>query len=187
MSTLTGLEVVQRYAVDDEDCLALLRLFNEPEGWTFLERAGVELALVESLPLLGISSICNLIAAIKMARYYDLDGRDGIFTPLTDSAELYGSRLKELRQRYGPYDRESAAVDHARYLLGARCDHVKELSYQDRKLLHNFKYFTWVEQQGKSVEELRRMWDPDFWTELFDVAESWDARIREFNARVGLS
>ena len=63
---------------------------------------------------------------------------------------------------------------------------MRELSYQDRKTLHNFKYFTWVEQQGRTVEELRRLWDPDFWTEIFDVADAWDRRIEEFNARVGL-
>jgi hypothetical protein len=64
---------------------------------------------------------------------------------------------------------------------------VRELSYLDRKTLHNFKYFTWVEQQGRSVEELRRLWDRDFWTETFAAADSWDKRIEEFNDRVGLA
>ena len=173
-------------AVDDEDCLALLRLFNEPEGWTALERAGVDLPLVENLPLLGISSICNLVAAIKTARYYDLGSRDVIFTPLTDSAEMYSSRLQEMRHECGQYSRELACANRARYLLGTTPDHVRELGYQDRKALHNLKYFTWVEQQGKTVAELDQLWDPDFWTETFDVADQWDARISEFNERVGL-
>jgi cysteine synthase A len=173
-------------AVDDEDCMSLLRLCNEPEGWTALARAGVPQDLVENLPLLGISSICNLVAAIKVAKYYELDGRDLVYTPLTDSAEMYTSRLRELTAVRGAYDREQALADHARYLLGATPDYLRELSYQDRKSLHNFKYFTWVEQQGKTVEELRRLWDPDFWVEVFEVAESWDRRIREFNAIVGL-
>ena len=77
-------------------------------------------------------------------------------------------------------------ADHARRLLGVTPDYVRELSYLDRKTLHNFKYFTWVEQQGKSVEELRRLWDRDFWTETFAAAGAWDSRIEEFNARVGL-
>jgi cysteine synthase A len=173
-------------AIDDEDCLALLRLFNEPEGWTCLERAGVPVSLVESLPLLGISSICNLVAAIKVAHYYELGNRDIIVTCLTDSADLYASRLKEMRAARGQYSPDRACVDHARYLLGTRPDYVKELGYQDRKSLHNFKYFTWVEQQGKSAEELNRLWSPDFWTDVFNAAEHWDRRIREFNARVGL-
>jgi cysteine synthase A len=173
-------------AVDDEDCMSLLRLCNEPEGWTALARAGVPQDLVENLPLLGISSLCNLVAAIKVAKYYELDGRDILYTPLTDSAEMYTSRLRELSAARGAYSREQALADHARYLLGATPDYLRELSYQDRKTLHNFKYFTWVEQQGKTVEELRRLWDPDFWVEVFEVAESWDRRIREFNALVGL-
>jgi len=170
-------------AIDDAQTLALLRLFNEPEGWTTLERAGVGLTLAEKLPLLGLSSICNLVAAIKVARYYDLNQHDVIFIPLTDSAGLYESRLKEMRNRLGQYDREKACGDRARYLQGIQPDHLKELGYQDRKTLHNFKYFTWIEQQGKTVAELQRLWDPDFWVEIFSVAEQWDDRIREFNSR----
>jgi hypothetical protein len=86
----------------------------------------------------------------------------------------------------GRYDSHHACADHARYLLGATPDYVKELTYQDRRTLHNFKYFTWVEQQGKNVAELDRMWEPGFWRETFDIADQWDAKIREFNDRVGL-
>ncbi|MBK9777415.1 MAG: pyridoxal-phosphate dependent enzyme [bacterium] len=173
-------------AIDDEQCLSLLRLCNEPAGHRVLAEAGVKAELLEQLPLLGISSLCNVVAAIKTARHYDLDGRDLIFMPLTDSAEMYASRVTEMTAARGTYTRENALVDHARWLLGCVPDHVRELSYLDRKTLHNFKYFTWVEQQGRTVEELRRLWDPDFWTETFDVVDAWDRRIDEFNALVGL-
>jgi len=174
-------------AVDDEQTLALLRLFNEAEGRAILAGNGVDQELIDSLPLLGISSLCNLAAAIKVARYYELGGRDVIFIPLTDSAEMYESRLEELHQARGPYDRQGAAADHARYLLGTQPDYLQELRFPDRKRLHNFKYFTWVEQQGKSADELRRLWDPDFWTEVYDAADQLDRRIVEFNDRVGLA
>jgi len=173
-------------AIDDEQCMVLLRLFNEQAGQERLTELGVAPELVEQLPLLGISSICNLIAAIKTARYYDMDGRDVIFTPLTDSAEMYSSRLPELTAAKGPYNRDQAIEDQARWLAGTTTDHMRELSYHDRKTLHNFKYFTWVEQQGRSVAELRQLWDRDFWTEMFDVADIWDQRITEFNERIGL-
>ncbi|MFH1844131.1 MAG: pyridoxal-phosphate dependent enzyme [bacterium] len=173
-------------AIDDEACLALLRLFNEPSGQSWLEKEGLDPALLAQLPLLGISGICNLIAAIKVSHYYDLDGRDLIFTPLTDSAELYNSRLQEMLTTHGAYSSDLATAHHARYLLGAGPDYLRELGYQDRKALHNFKYFTWVEQQGRSAEELRALWDRDFWTEVFASARHWDRRIEEFNARVGL-
>ncbi len=173
-------------AIDDRQCMDLLRLFNEPEGRAALEREGVPSAVVERLGLMGISSIGNLVSAVKTARYYDMDGRDVIFTPLTDSTELYTSRLAELNEAHGPYIREDALRHRERWLQGITPDHVRELGYQDRKQLHNFKYFTWVEQQQRDVDDLRRLWDRDFWPEMFAEAEGWDARITEFNERVGL-
>ena len=172
-------------AIDDEQCVSLMRLFNEEAGAAFLERAGVPAATVRRLPLLGISSICNLTAAVKTARYYELDSRDVVFLPLTDSMDLYGSRIEELRASRGPYDELRAARDFARYLEGTSVDHLRELSYPDRKALHNLKYFTWVEQQQRSVADLRRLWDPDFWAETFDQVHEWNRLIEQFNARVG--
>ncbi|MHC4091086.1 MAG: pyridoxal-phosphate dependent enzyme [Planctomycetota bacterium] len=173
-------------AVDDEQCLSLLRLFNEEIGRAFLGDHGLPAELIEKLPLLGISSICNLVAAIKAARYYEFDGRDVVFTCLTDSADLYASRLAELREAAGPYRVSDAGAHFARYLEGIGTDHLRELSYQDRKALHNLKYFTWVEQQGKDAAELRRLWDPDFWTEVFSQTPEWDRLIEQFNERTGL-
>ncbi len=173
-------------AVDDEQCMSLLRLFNEEAGQERLTELGVSQDLVDQLPLLGISSICNLISAIKTARHYEMDGRDVILLPMTDSAELYASRLPEMNAAQGPYNREQAIIDQARWLAGTTTDYLRELNYHDRKTLHNFKYFTWVEQQGRTVEELRQLWDRDFWTEVFASAEDWDVRIAEFNERIGL-
>ena len=173
-------------AVDDQQCMDLLRLFNEDAGRAVLTASGVPGAVVDQLPLLGISGICNLVAAVQTAKHYDMDGRDVIFLPLTDSSALYSSRLSGLTAEKGPYTRDQAVADQARRLMGITPDYVRELSYLDRKTLHNFKYFTWVEQQGRTVEELRRLWDRDFWTETFAVAEAWDRRIGEFNDRVGL-
>ncbi len=173
-------------AIDDEQCMSLLRLFNEPVGQERLREMGVASDLVAQLPLLGISSICNLIAAVKTARYYGMDNRDVIFLPLTDSAEMYSSRLPELAAAQGAYDRDQAIADQARWLAGISTDYLRELTHHDRQTLHNFKYFTWVEQQGRTVEELRQLWDRDFWSEVFDVADDWDRRIVEFNARIGL-
>ena len=173
-------------AVDDEQCMSLLRLFNEPEGRAALVRAGVAEDVVGRLDLLGISSICNLVAAIRTARYFELDGRDVIFTPLTDSVELYGSRLEELRAARGAYGRDDATRDFGRYLEGIGVGDLRELGYRDRKALHNLKYFTWVEQQGRDVEELRALWSPDFWDETFAQVEDWDRLIRAFNDRTGL-
>jgi cysteine synthase len=173
-------------AIDDEQTMSLLRLFNEPEGATQLGRLGVASEVIEKLPLLGISSICNLVTAIKTARYYELGRRDFVFTPLTDSMELYKSRIEELRAERGPYTRDQAIGDFARHLAAIGTDNLQELGFYDRKRLHNFKYFTWVEQQGRTVEELRALWSDSFWEEVFSQVDEWDALIRQFNERTGL-
>jgi cysteine synthase len=172
-------------AIDDEQCLALFRLFNEPAGNTHLKHR-VPDELIQQLPLLGISGICNLVAAIKAAKYYDMGGRDVVFTCLTDSAGLYASRLQELSAQQGKYSAERAACDQARYLDGIATDHLRELTYHDRKALHNFKYFTWVEQQGRTADELRELWQPEFWERTFAQVDAWDEQIKSFNERTGV-
>jgi cysteine synthase len=173
-------------AIDDEQCMSILRLLNEEEGQKFLESQGVKHELIEKLPLLGISGMCNVIAAAKVAKYYELSERDVIFTPLTDSMDLYKSRKQELREQYGPYTRELAARHYGRYVEGTRIDGLQELGYWDQKRLHNLKYFTWVEQQGKTSHELDQLWDPDFWTDTFSQGAEWDRLITQFNERTGL-
>jgi cysteine synthase len=174
-------------AIDDEDCMRLLRLFNEPEGHTRLAHAGVDPELIDQLPLIGISGIANVISAIKTARYFDLTGDDVLITLATDSADMYRSRIEELTQSRGKYSEIQAAVDHEKCLLGASACDMKELGYPDRKAIHNLKYFTWVEQQGRDVEELRQLWDDrEFWPAVFNQPARWDEMINLFNEKTGL-
>ncbi|RPJ42693.1 MAG: pyridoxal-phosphate dependent enzyme [Candidatus Latescibacterota bacterium] len=173
-------------AVDDAQCLSLLRLFNEEEGARFLASEGVPDEIVGALPLLGISSICNLIAAIKTARFYEMDSRDILLLPLTDSAALYRSRVEEMRRAAGPLDRTGAARIFERRLRAATIDYVEELGHRGKKRLHNLKYFTWVEQQGKSADDLRLLWEPDTWAGIYASAGAWDRAIEEFNRETGL-
>jgi len=175
-------------AIDDEQTMQLMRLFNTEEGRECLLREGVVEETLQSLDMLGISGLCNLVASIKTARYYDMDGRDVIFTPLTDSMQLYSSRLQEMEEEQGPYTTRMADQHYARYLQGIATDHVRELTYADQKALHNFKYFTWVEQQGRTSDELRQLWDEDFWSGVFsqDVVDEWDRLIDAFNEATGL-
>ncbi|HAH08387.1 MAG TPA: pyridoxal-5-phosphate-dependent protein subunit beta [Elusimicrobia bacterium] len=173
-------------AVDDEDPMRLLRLFNEPAGRKALKREGLKDAFLDSAPLLGISSLCNTIAAVKMAKHYELGKDDVIMTVFTDSAEMYGSRVGELAQAQGAYTETQALVDLERRLRGAGRDNLRELGYWDRKALHNLKYFTWVEQQGRTSDELRELWDPEFWDRTFAQVREYDKLITEFNERTGL-
>jgi len=173
-------------AIDDEDCMRILRLFNEPAGRKHLASLGVKAKELESLPLLGISSICNLLAAIKTAKYFELDERDVIFTVFTDSTELYGSRVEELEKERGAYRAQDAVADFAGPLAHQSVDYFKELTYPDRKAIHNLKYYTWVEQQGKTSAELTEQWNPEYWRALFeDEVAYFDRLIEEFNQQVG--
>ncbi|MFC1521081.1 pyridoxal-phosphate dependent enzyme [Elusimicrobiota bacterium] len=173
-------------AVDDEDCMNILRLFNEPEGIKALKEAGIDSKIIKNLGLFGISGICNMLSSIKLAKYYELGTDDIIFTVFTDSADLYGSRIKELEQEKGKYSKTRALIDFEKRILGAGIDYVKELDYYSKKAIHNLKYFTWVEQQGKSIEELNRLWDPDFWTNTYSQVKNWDKEIQEVNDKANV-
>ncbi len=175
-------------AIDDEDSMRLLRLFNEPAGHDYLKSKGVDQAVVEKLPYLGISSIANMLSAVKMAKYYEMNENDVIFTVFTDSADMYLSRLDEMTAERGAYSPQQAELDDAVCLKGQKDDHLLELTYADRKRVHNLKYFTWIEQQGKSVEELNAQWyAEDYWPERFTVAPQWDKAIESFNRKTGLA
>jgi len=173
--------------INDEFCIRLLRLLNEPSGKNYLKSKGVSEEIIDKLHLLGISSIANLIGSIKMAKYYEMDENDIVFTIATDSMELYQSRIEELQEERGEYTDNQAAVDFDTCLLNLTTDHMLELSYWDKKRMHNLKYFTWVEQIGKDVEELDRQWyDENYWRDKYRSYTEWDKLIREFNEKTGL-
>ncbi len=173
--------------ISDEDCMRLLRLFNEKPGREYLAKMGVSEETVASLPLLGISSIGNLLGCIKTAKFYEMDSSDVILTVATDSEEMYTSRLVELNEERGAYDTSQAIRDFEGCLMGQTTDWMLECGYWDRRRMHNLKYFTWIEQQGKTVEELNDQWyKKDYWTSRFHAVEEWDELIKEFNERTGL-
>jgi len=175
--------------IDDEDSQRLLRLFNTSEGQKYLkEELGLEDELIEKLTWLGISGIANVLCCIKMAKYYELTENDVVVTVLTDSAVMYKSRVEELNEMYGPYNMKEAAVDHAMHMLGLRTDNMQELTYVDRKRIHNLKYYTWVEQQGRTVEELNALWydTKNTWDAVHAQVNELDELINEFNEATGL-
>ncbi len=174
-------------AVDDADCINLLRLFNEKAGKERLAALGVKEDFIAKLPLLGISGIGNLLASIKLARYFEYGENDVVFTILTDSMELYGSRLKELNASEGSFTREAAIHAHAVSLEGQRADNVLELTWGERKRVHNLKYYTWVEQQGRTVEELNSQWSERYWKDIRAQARDVDELIAAFNRDVGIA
>jgi len=174
-------------AIDDNDAIALLRLFNEPAGKQFLTKeAGLTNEEVNSLALMGISGIANMLCAIKFAKHYELKSNDVVATVLTDSVEMYMSRLEELKEKEGNYTDSCATFDYAKSLYGASTDNMLELTGFDRKRIHNLKYYTWVEQQGKTVEELNDLWytQENSFEAVRAQADDVDELIEEFNEAV---
>ncbi|MGC9522702.1 MAG: pyridoxal-phosphate dependent enzyme [Anaerolineae bacterium] len=174
-------------AIDDQATIDLIRLFNEPAGRSYLKGRGVPADFVDQLDLMGISSVANVLSSIKFAKWFELTSRDVILTLWTDSMELYQSRLRDLRQTQGEYTELDAAADYERYLLGEDTSHMLELTYPERQRVHNLKYYTWVEQQGKTYEEIQAQWyQDDYWTRIQQQIDEIDPLIVEFNERVGL-
>ena len=172
-------------AIDDAAPMAIMRLFNEAAGQEYLAAQGVSADLIARLPELGISSISNMLSAVKMAKYYEMGPNDVLMTIATDSMEMYGSRVDEYRELEGDFTTLNAAGVYQRYLMGESTDNLLELSYQDRKRIHNLKYYTWVEQQGKTYDELMDQWyDPEYWTRIHGMDKEIDRLIEQFNARV---
>lgn len=176
-------------AVNDDDSQHLLRLFNDEAGRKYMiDELKIDPALVERLNLFGISGIANVLCAIKMAKYYELTENDVVATVLTDSAVMYGSRIDELNEAEGPYSMTKAAGDFGRHMLGIQTDNMDELSYYGKKRIHNLKYYTWVEQQGRTADELNALWyDYDgTWGAVHNQAKAVNTLIEEFNHSTGL-
>lgn len=174
--------------VDDNDCIELIRLFNEEKGKEYLGKQHVDSGTLARLDLLGISGAANVLAAIKMAKYYELTANDVIVTVLTDSMQLYGSRIEELRKKFGQYSELDAVRAFHASCLGANTSNMLELNYNDRERIHNLKYFTWIEQQKKDLSELNAQWyDNDYWTSVQKLTPMIDSLIAEFNKEVAIT
>ncbi|MDD6642811.1 MAG: pyridoxal-5-phosphate-dependent protein subunit beta [Firmicutes bacterium] len=176
-------------AIDDEDSQRLLRLFNKPEGKQYMKEVlGMSDEQVEKMSWLGISGIANMLCCIKMAKYYELTENDVLLTVLTDSAVMYQSRIEELDQMHGEYNAHEASLDHNLHMLNLKTDNLLELTYADRKRIHNLKYYTWVEQQARDVKELNALWydTKGTWDAVHAQAKEMDELINEFNEATGL-
>jgi len=175
-------------AIDDQDCMDIYRLFNEPAGIKYLkETVGLSDKQIEDLQLFGISGIGNMLSAIKMAKYYEMDEDDVLFTICTDSSIMYKTRLAELDEQQGKFSEMEAARVHSGALLHQSIQDALELTYYERLRVHNLKYYTWVEQQQMKVEDLNDQWyKPEVWDEIHKQAKELDELTEAFNEEVGL-
>ncbi len=174
--------------VSDRATDVLLVLFNTEAGRRYLvERRGLDAGLVEKLSNLGLSSLCNVVAAIKTAKQLDLGPDDVVVTVATDGAAMYGSELAKATAKHfgGRFDAISAGEAWGRTLGAVETDHVLELGHADARRIFNLGYFTWVEQQGVSLEEFTARAKQSWWDGLLSLVPAWDAMIADMNAKSG--
>ncbi|NJM36094.1 MAG: pyridoxal-phosphate dependent enzyme [Rhodomicrobium sp.] len=176
-------------AVSDRATDALNAVFNTPEGRAYLSRER-KLAdnAIESLHFTGFSGIANILASIKLAKYYDLGEEDVILTVATDGAGLYESERRAYLARHFPggMTQMQAASLAARHLDAIGTDHMLELREQDRHRIFNLGYYTWVEQRGIALADFEKRRSQSFWRGLRDLIPVWDEMIDSVNRDAGV-
>ena len=176
-------------AISDRSTDRLGVLFNSKVGREYLgTRRDVPAAMLQSLGALGFSSIANVLAAIKAARYLDLGPQDLILTVATDDASMYGSEIELIGSRDFPdgFDALHAAETFGAHVSGMGTDDLLDLTHLDQERIFNLGYFTWVEQQGVALEDFKARKHRSFWKGLDELPEAWDEAITEFNGRTGI-
>jgi cysteine synthase A len=181
-----GTDVV--LAVSDRATDRLGVLFGTDVGRRHLAGRGVPAAVLDGLPSLGLSSICNVLGAIKVAKHFGLGPDDVVVTVATDGAAMYGSERELALERHFPdgFGEVAAAEVFGEHLLGCATDHLRELGHLERERIFNLGYFTWVEQQGIPLEDFEARRDPAFWAGLRDTVAVWDDLIDDLNTRTGV-
>jgi cysteine synthase A len=174
-------------AVSEQATDALDVLFNTDEGRTYLaKRRGLGDGLLGALGHFGLSSIANVLAAIKTAKLLGLGPHDAIVTVATDGGAMYGTeRAKTMAARWPDgFDEVDAAEVFGRHLGTAGTDAMIECTEHDRNRIFNLGYYTWVEQQGTPIDVFSARRSPSFWRGLRRYVEVWDGLIDAFNGRV---
>ena len=173
--------------VSDRACDALNLVFNTTAGRSYLSnRKAIDQQRLASLGDLGLSSIANVLGAIKYAKYMDLGADDVVLTVATDGAAMYQSEMDTARAKYfaDSFSEVEAAEAFGQHVLGAGIDHLKELSRFDRERIFNLGYYTWVEQQGTSLADFDRRRDQSFWDGLMELVPIWDSMIDKMNTAI---
>ena len=170
--------------IDDIESKMGLQLLTEEAGWKVLtERFGVpEADVMKMAEIFGISGVCNLLGAIKTAKYYRMGRDDLIVTICTDAIDRYRSVMAQMTEQYGPMDETEAIVRTVSIFHKQKLDWIKEGTMDVRSQWHNLKYYTWVEQQGKTVEELDAQKDPEWWIRHQERVAEIDRMLLEARA-----
>ena len=169
--------------ISDQATNYLNLIFNTEIGQKYLiEKKGLEDNLVKRFPEFGFSSIANILASIKLAKYMNLSSDDAILTVATDGADLYSTELEKIKKDFvGSFDTTACAELYGQYFQGATTDHMLELSQRDKERIFNLGYYTWVEQQGVDLSHFEARRNQDFWDQHLQNMLDLDEEIDRFN------
>jgi len=108
---------------------------------------------------------------------------DLIVTICTDAIDRYHSVMASLNDCFGLMDRTAAEVRLVSIFHRQKLDWIDEGTRRNRNQWHNLKYFTWVEQQGKRVEELDAQRGQDYWEGQQTQVQKVDRLIAEYRTQ----
>jgi len=169
--------------VSDQATNNLNMIFNTEIGQQFLNtKKGLDKNFIKRLPEFGFSSIANILASIKLAKYMKLGINDAIITVATDGADLYLSELNKTKEEFnGIYDETACAEIFGQFIKGVTIDHTLELNQTAKERIFNLAYYTWVEQQGIDINDFEKRKYQSFWDDHFKYMLSLEDRVKEFN------
>lgn len=166
----------------DEDCVRGLAVIHE--GTDELVKHGIDRKLAESMTdLFGVSGICNILGAIKMAKYLKLGPNDNVVTIATDSFDRYPSVMEDLHKReleVTPNVLERWFEDvfenaDTRYILDTRGNEAKEKLFKQKES-------DWL-KFGYSQQYLDEMRKPEFWENEYNKIHEYDEKIKSMRGK----
>ncbi|MCD6238052.1 MAG: pyridoxal-phosphate dependent enzyme [Thermotogae bacterium] len=172
-------------AIDDMESKKGLQLLTDEVGKAFLKEFIPEKTVEEMSTIFGISGVANVLGAIKIAKKYGFGKDDNILTIATDTIDRYRSVMSALNKKFGKMDRAEAKARFESIFMGVKTDWFFEGTLENRRRWHNLKYYTWVEQQGKTVEELNEQLKEEYWEKQQQMTKETDELILDYRKKEG--
>jgi cysteine synthase A len=165
--------------IHDDDCVMGLELL-ECRQREVERTAGIpEGGLRQLGGQLGISGICNILGAIRLARHLDLGPDANVVTIATDGFDRYPSVLANLAQRAGQLSGERASGRFERIFRGGSSSEILDVRPRPQKdRLFGYKEDVW-KTFDYSQTYLDRMKSQSFWDAEYEKVEAVDSQLAE--------
>jgi cysteine synthase len=168
--------------IHDDDCVMGLELL-ERRHRGIESLVGLPLgALGRFQGLFGISGVCNILGAIRMARFLDLGPKDNVVTIATDGFDRYPSVLADLERRTGTLSLSALDARFEAIFRGGDTSEILDVRPPEQKeRLFGYKQEVWT-NFGYSLSYLQGMKSPAFWDEEFGKVGEIDAKLLKARA-----